>query len=68
MPKWVIICPNCKRQQTYSEVEDAALDSVRRDPVGTRTKPALPEGEKQKCPNCGRDIRVNTCDLTYSYL
>jgi len=68
MPKWVIICPNCKRQNTYSQVDDAALDSVRRDPVGTRTKPTLPEGEKQKCPNCGREIKINNCDLTYSYL
>jgi hypothetical protein len=69
MPKWVVICPNCKRQHTYSQVDEAVLESVRRNPLGTHTRPPVPpSGDKQKCSHCMREFKVSNCDLTYSYL
>ena len=69
MPKWVVICPKCNHQLTYAEVEEAAREAVRRDPVATITRPAIePGGELQRCSYCKREIKINPCDLTYSYL
>jgi len=68
MPKWVIICPLCKRQHTYAEIEKAEPDPFRFDADAAPPKPAVPEGEKQKCPACGREIAIRNCDLSYSYL
>lgn len=69
MPKWVVICPFCKRQHTYAEVDEEAVGLVRAEPAGIGTKPSVdPSGERQKCPNCNREMKINKCDLTYSYL
>lgn len=69
MPKWVVICPNCKRPHTYAEVEAAKLDTARRDPIRTVTRPTVvPDGERQKCSLCNKEMKIKNCDLTYSYL
>ena len=69
MPKWVFICPKCNTQQTYVEIEEQVLELVRKDPLGKVTRPVVQSGgETQKCSQCQRDIKVNSCDLTYSYL
>ena len=69
MPKWVFICPKCNAQVTYSEIEEQVLELVRRDPRGKVTRPSIqPGGETQRCARCEREIKVNSCDLTYSYL
>jgi len=69
MPKWVVICPKCNHQLTYAEIEEEAREAVRRDPAGRATRPTVePGGEMQQCSYCKREIKINPCDLTYSYL
>lgn len=68
MPKWVVICPMCKSQHTYAEIENAQVEAFRFDADAAPSKPPVPQGEKQKCPACGREIPIRNCDLNYSYL
>ena len=69
MPKWVVICPKCNRQLTYAEIDEEVREAVRRDPVGKAVRPTVePGGVKQTCCYCQREIKINPCDLTYSYL
>lgn len=69
MPKWVVICPKCNHQLTYAEVAEEIRESMRRDPIRSMTRPAIERGgEIQKCSHCQREIKINACDLTYSYL
>lgn len=69
MPKWVVICPKCNHQLTYAEIEEQVREAVRRDPGGTATRPIIePGGKIQTCAYCKREIKINPCDLTYSYL
>jgi hypothetical protein len=69
MPKWVVICPKCNHQLTYAEVDENAREAVRKDPVGNAVRPTVePGGGTQRCSHCQREIKINPCDLTYSYL
>lgn len=68
MPRWVVICPLCKRQHTYAEINSTQAETFRFEADATPPKPAIQEGEKQKCPACGREMPIRNCDLNYSYL
>jgi len=58
----------CKRQHTYVEIENDQAEPFRFDADATPPKPPVQQGQKQKCPECGREIAIRHCDLNYSYL
>ena len=49
MPSWSVICPECKSEFIYSNIDSATMDRSFSDPFRIIPKPA---GEKRVCPNC----------------
>lgn len=69
MPKWVAICPFCRKPFLYGKIAPSILELTRRDPFNIIRKPAIAAaGDLRKCPSCKTKVRVRSFDLTYSFL
>jgi uncharacterized Zn finger protein (UPF0148 family) len=57
---WAVICPNCRREFTHTEI---------REPVAWRTQPfgVLPKPSgKRTCPHCGTESVFESHQLFYA--
>jgi hypothetical protein len=61
MPKWILICRNCKTEFQHSQISDVGLASLL-----LADKPNIPpSGNICVCPNCGHAASYQRTDLFY---
>jgi hypothetical protein len=65
MARWILICPNCARRFSHSNIEPTAIQQSERDPFHVVAKPKLPDGEKLACPNCKMEAVYEAFELIY---
>jgi endogenous inhibitor of DNA gyrase (YacG/DUF329 family) len=64
-PRWVVSCPECKKEFTHTHISKMAGGATR-DPFASPPKPKLPEGGAElECQNCGKTSVYRAFDLRY---
>lgn len=64
-PRWVVSCPECKKEFTHTPISKVATGTTR-DPFASPPKPTLPEnGTELECHNCGKTSVYRAFDLRY---
>jgi endogenous inhibitor of DNA gyrase (YacG/DUF329 family) len=63
MPRWLVICPECRRTFTHTVVDAAFLEQANRDPFHVLPRP---DKEKRKCPHCGMESVFESQRLFYA--
>ena len=63
MPKWILICTNCKIEFQHSQIADVGMSRLI-----LAEKPIIPIGEKCVCPNCGFSGTYQRADLRYRHV
>jgi hypothetical protein len=61
MPRWIVVCPKCKRSVKFSKTTFAIGDHQRTE-VGAKP-PIQPSGVTAGCPYCKRSSTLRSCDL-----
>lgn len=61
MPRWVLRCPSCQNEFTYTKIQRHKLEDYYLEP-----KPDFPQqGESVRCPNCNSASIYSRHQLTY---
>ena len=64
-PRWVVSCPECAKEFTYTDIKQIA-SGLGRDPFVSPPKPAIPEdGSELSCPHCNKASTYRAFDLRY---
>ena len=65
-PRWVVSCPECNHEFTYTLVGNLASGSLSRDPFASPPKPNVSgSGTDLRCNNCDKTTTYQTFDLRY---
>jgi uncharacterized C2H2 Zn-finger protein len=66
MPRWMLKCPRCSYNFTYTKIELAVLEEAHRDPYGVLPRPTFaPDGENHICPGCKTESVFQRQQLFY---
>ena len=66
MPRWIVDCPECKKEFTHTDVSKIGGGLGSRDPFASPPKPKIPEdGIELKCPHCDKTSTYRIFDLRY---
>jgi hypothetical protein len=61
MPRWILICANCKFEFHHSQISDVGTAGL-----AEPAKPSFaPTGNECVCPNCGHSATQLRTDLLY---
>jgi uncharacterized protein YbaR (Trm112 family) len=62
VPWWIVICPKCRQQFLYAEIDQTTIEEANRDPYRVWRRPPA---EKRTCPHCKTESLFTTNDLLY---